>query len=82
MTDPCDQATNALRIIHNEAKESKKPFGVCIKALEMPFADFSVRLVEWLEIIKLMAVDKVFMYHLHLHPNVTKVRTTQYNFKA
>ena len=35
--------------------------------------DISLRLVEWFEILKQQKYDKVFMYVIHIHPNMTKV---------
>lgn len=41
--------------------------------MEFPYKDFSVQMVEWLEILRQQNVDRVFIYHLQIHPNVTKV---------
>jgi len=32
-----------------------------------------VRLVEWIELLNLLGADKIFMYQLQVHPNITKV---------
>ena len=75
----CDHATNALTVIHNaphperDSNASKRRVGVCVKALETPFNDMSVRLTEWLEAVRSLGADKVFVYWMSLHPNVTKV---------
>ena len=50
-----DQPTNVLRVIHNQPKEKpaagKANIGVCVQAFRFKTYDFSVRLVEWLEMV-------------------------------
>lgn len=69
---PCDTATNNLRVIYNVPKERKK-IAVCVKGLDFYREDLSVKLVEWLELLFLLGVDKVFLYQLQVHPNISKV---------
>lgn len=54
--NPCDNATNNLRVIYNKPKE-KKDFAVCVKGLDLPNADVSVKLTEWIELIGKMFVS-------------------------
>jgi len=72
----CDNATTNLRVVYNklpaEEKEKKK-FAVCVKGLDFPDDDLSVRLVEWFELLNQLGADKIFLYNLEVHPNVTKV---------
>ncbi|UYV64538.1 hypothetical protein LAZ67_3001139 [Cordylochernes scorpioides] len=68
----CDQPTNNLRVIHN-VPPVKKDFAVCVKGLDFLHDDLSVRLVEWLELLRLLGADKVFLYELEVHPNISKV---------
>merc|ERR1712013_3235 len=35
--------------------------------------DLSVRLIEWIELLTTLGADKIFLYNLEVHPNVTKV---------
>ena len=35
--------------------------------------DVSMRLVEWLEVLRQQGYDTVFVYVVHVHPNVLKV---------
>lgn len=70
--NPCDTASNNLRVIYNKPK-IKKEFAVCVKGLDFLHEDLSVRLVEWIELIGLLGADKIFFYQLQVHPNVTKV---------
>lgn len=72
----CDTATNNLRVIYNKlprGETKKKKFAVCVKGLDFPTDDLSVRLTEWIEMLSLLGADKIFLYNLEVHPNVTKV---------
>jgi len=70
---PCDNATNNLRVIYNKHEGKKHKFAVCVKGLDFPDDDLSVRLVEWLELLHTLGAHKIFLYNLEVHPNVTKV---------
>ena len=69
---PCDSATNNLRVVYNKP-DKKKEFAVCVKGLDFLHEDLSVRLVEWIELLGILGVDKVFFYELQVHPNISKV---------
>ena len=73
--NPCDMATSNLRVIYNKPAEGegKKKFAVCVKGLDFPEDDLSVRLTEWIELLTSLGADKIFLYNLEVHPNVTKV---------
>lgn len=71
--EPCQTATNNLRVIYNKHEGPKDKFAVCVKGLDFPDDDLSVRLVEWLELLTSLGASKVFLYNLEVHPNVTKV---------
>ncbi|KAM7350267.1 uncharacterized protein ACRADG_008882 [Cochliomyia hominivorax] len=71
----CDTAANSLKVVYNkpEYPEKKQQFAVCVKGLEFPYEDQSSRLVEWLEMLKILGVHKVYMYELNIHVNISKV---------
>ncbi|XP_071439396.1 uncharacterized protein [Hetaerina americana] len=69
---PCDTATNNLRVIFNNPGK-KKGFAVCVKGLDFLHEDLSVRLVEWIELLGILGAEKVFLYELQVHPNISKV---------
>ena len=69
----CDTATNNLKVIYNKPEGEKKKFAVCVKGMDFPEDDLSVRLVEWIELLNTLGADKIFLYNLEVHPNVTKV---------
>ncbi|XP_018024405.1 uncharacterized protein LOC108680144 [Hyalella azteca] len=47
--------------------------GVCGPALFYYQEDFSVRLVEWLELLRALGTSQVFLYVTRVHPNIEKV---------
>uniref|UniRef100_A0A2H1WBD4 Glycosyltransferase family 92 protein n=1 Tax=Spodoptera frugiperda TaxID=7108 RepID=A0A2H1WBD4_SPOFR len=71
----CDRATNNLRVHFDMPKPpaQRKDFAVCVKGLDFLHEDLSVRLVEWIELVRLLGADKIFFYELQVHPNITKV---------
>ncbi|XP_065340740.1 uncharacterized protein LOC135940028 [Cloeon dipterum] len=75
VANPCDNATNNLRVIDNRAPLGKKlNFAVCVKAMNFKHQPFvSIRLVEWIEMHKILGADKIYIYELQVHPNTTRV---------
>ncbi|XP_064080831.1 uncharacterized protein LOC135197717 [Macrobrachium nipponense] len=72
--NPCDMATTNLKVNYILPPSGQKEgFAVCVKGVSLPFNDYSVRLIEWLELLFILGVDKVFLYNFDMHPNVTKV---------
>ncbi|KAJ8882398.1 hypothetical protein PR048_014206 [Dryococelus australis] len=68
----CDKATNILKVIHDQP-DNKKTFAVCVKGMHILQGDYAVRLVEWLELLRILGADKVFMYKLHVHASIERV---------
>ena len=68
----CEPPTNNLRI-NNIVPAVKKRFAVCVKGLDFLQVDMSVRLVEWIELLGLLGADKIFLYELEVHPNISRV---------
>ena len=80
---------NLLHVIHgHEKREGKKSlqnvskggsgmknkkFAVCIKWLDFYDHDVSLRIIEWIEMIKILGGGHVFMSQLHVHKNISKV---------
>lgn len=64
--------TNNLPV-NNQRPPVKQEFGVCVKGLDFPNEDISVRLVEWLELLELMGASKVFLYNLNINENTSRV---------
>ena len=68
----CDKVSNNLKV-NNHRPAVKKKFAVCVKGLDFLYEDMSVRLVEWLELLRLLGASKVFLYDLEVHSNISKV---------
>jgi len=69
----CDTATSNLRVIYNPPDGEKEQFAVCVKGMDFPEDDLSVKLTEWIELLAALGANKIFLYNLEVHPNVTKV---------
>src|SRR5699024_4380182 len=67
--------SNVLRVDVPKPKSrpSKRSIGVCMIALKFATFDISSRLVEYLEWIRLMGVEKVHMYVLSINDNMKRV---------
>lgn len=48
-------------------------FNFYLQGLDFLHEDLSVRLIEWLELLSLLGADKVFVYELQTHANMSKV---------
>ncbi|EDX00865.1 uncharacterized protein LOC6523884 [Drosophila yakuba] len=58
----------------SSATSSTDPkFVVCVKAMDFPYEDKSWRLIEWLELMRLLGAQKVVLYDAQMHPNMTRV---------
>ncbi|XP_053202605.1 uncharacterized protein LOC128387433 [Panonychus citri] len=68
----CQKARNNLRVINNRP-EVKQDFAVCVKGLDFLHEDLSVRLIEWIELLKILGTKKIFLYEMEIHPNISKV---------
>ncbi|KAK2718444.1 uncharacterized protein LOC136037819 isoform X2 [Artemia franciscana] len=68
---PCDAARTNLRVI-NDRPEKKGKFAVCVKGLDFLDVDLSVRLIEWIELLSILGAEKIFLYELEVHPNISK----------
>lgn len=56
--------SNVVKVINNTPEPGfhKPSIGICVQAFRFATRDVSVRLVEWLEMVKLMGGDKVYFY--------------------
>ncbi|XP_017472847.1 PREDICTED: uncharacterized protein LOC108363849 [Rhagoletis zephyria] len=76
VSSECARATNNLRVIYDpppEGNRTQRGFAVCSTALYNPYRENSVRLVEWLELLRILGADHVMLPTFGLHPNATKV---------
>ena len=73
-TNDCPKkAHNSLRVIYEKPNKTKESFAVCHKALRFSVNDLSLRLIEWLELLRILGVSKVFLYSFGVHLNVERV---------
>ncbi|KAL1415404.1 hypothetical protein MTO96_006829 [Rhipicephalus appendiculatus] len=70
-----DKPTNNVRVMNNRPA-AKQDFAVCVKGLDFLKDDLSVRLIEWIELLNILGAQKIFLYELDIHPNISK--TLQY----
>ena len=68
----CYKPYNYLKVIYNY--EEKKDFAVCVKGLNLlQDNDLSAKFVQWIEVLKIMGADKIFLYEWALHPDIQRV---------
>ncbi len=67
------ELTNNLRINYDSNNNIKEEFGACVQALRYSTVDYSIRLIEWLELLKILGVHKVYFYKFSVHNNMEKV---------
>lgn len=67
--------SNVMRVMHNQRDSNywTPSIGICVQAMRFSTYDISVRLVEWLEMVKLMGADQVYFYVFGAADNVVKV---------
>ena len=63
--------SNTLHII-NESKKEKSKFAICFKWMDFYDQDLSVRLIEWLEMIKILGASHVSLNILSTHPSMRR----------
>ncbi|XP_068141451.1 uncharacterized protein [Drosophila tropicalis] len=83
VSERCKRGTNLLKVIYepDEDKEdvlkSDNPnafrFAVCVKTMDFLYVDKSWRLIEWLELMRLLGVGKVVLYDGNMHTNMSRV---------
>lgn len=70
----CTEVKNNLLVRENRPLNGKKQrFAVCVKGLEFLHEDLSFRLVEWIELLKILGANKIFFYQFDLHPRLQQV---------
>ncbi|CAM1329109.1 Uncharacterised protein g9923 [Pycnogonum litorale] len=73
----CQNAKNLLKVVKKDGRDAKRRrksrIAVCVKGLDFPSGGMVTRLIEWLELIRILGADKVFVYDLNVHPDTYKV---------
>lgn len=77
----CQKGTkpsNNLRIFNRHRPDgAKKGIAVCSKALSL-LEDNSLRIIEWIELLRALGAEKVIIGVLSVHPNLMKVNKKVY----
>ncbi|XP_030374799.1 uncharacterized protein LOC115624281 [Scaptodrosophila lebanonensis] len=83
VSGPCDKATNLLKVVYEPQQLEDAPnvssedrslrFAICVKALDFLYDDMSWRLIEWLELMRLLGTSKVIFYSSPMHANISRV---------
>ncbi|XP_067005615.2 uncharacterized protein [Anabrus simplex] len=68
---PCEHSEVFLKI--NVRSASRRNFAVCVKGMDFLDQDISLRLVEWIELNRLLGADHFFIYVYSVHSNVQTV---------
>ena len=62
-----------IKVQQPKQVKEKKDFVICLKEIFLPYDDKSLQLSEWLEIYRLLGVDKAIIYTTgKQHPNMSK----------
>ena len=71
----CSKVTNALKVNYFPLRTGRNrgDVGVCVKALNFPAEDYTLRMTEWIELVRILGAAKIFVYVLDVHPNMAKV---------
>ena len=70
---PKNKPSNNLRVFYQtQENEEKQGFAVCSKGLSQ-LEDVSLKIIEWIELLRSLGVDKISLHILAVHPNVMKV---------
>ena len=75
MLDECprNKPSNNLRVFYDTHESGhKQGFAVCSKSLSH-LGDVSMRFIEWIELLRALGVNKIFLKILAVHTNVMKV---------
>ncbi|XP_068084146.1 uncharacterized protein [Anabrus simplex] len=73
---PCEKSDVFLHINFHKAR--RRNFALCVKGMNFLDQDISVRLVEWIELNKLLGAEHFFIYVYSVHPNIQRVLNYYY----
>ncbi|XP_035710762.1 uncharacterized protein LOC118436544 [Folsomia candida] len=73
LTGKCSMARNDLRLTYQLPPEDRKTFGLCVKGLNFPSKDISRKLVQWVEMLRILGVDGIHFHVFQVDPATEKV---------
>lgn len=71
-TKPCKVRQNPTFNIKHPSSDNRRNFTVCIKPLDFR-KDISLHLIQWIEILRILGVDRMEFYVKHLKKETLKV---------
>jgi hypothetical protein len=75
--NPCDKAQNLLKIIDNQPPNGvKRKFAICTKPLNIFDGVSPIKLIEWVEMMKILGAEQIFIYHRYI--NAENFRVMKY----
>ena len=69
---PCDEPLNLIKVSYEDIHKPKTNFSICLSPLHTKYNDM-LKLVEFLEVHKILGVQKIATYIESIGPNVSKV---------
>jgi hypothetical protein len=69
---PCSHSTINLKVVFDKPQKKEKA-AICVKGMDFPKDDMSIRLVEWIELNYILGVGKIYMYQLANSPRTMKI---------
>ena len=71
---PQNKPSNNLKLYYQtHENDEKQGFAVCSKGLSH-LDDVSLKIIEWIELLRSLGVDKISLHIIAVHPNVMKVK--------
>lgn len=78
--EECDLATNDVKLIFNWVeRREKQDFGICFKWIDFPTLDMSKRLIELIELLKILGVNGVHFPVMWSNNKTNEVGRSFYN---
>lgn len=71
-TKPCDNEGGNSFLITDDKDKSHHTFTVCVKPLDFP-EDISERLIQWIEINRILGAERIEIYVKSIEKNVWKI---------
>ncbi|XP_030385745.1 uncharacterized protein LOC115632654 [Scaptodrosophila lebanonensis] len=69
---PEQKQLNETTVLEKDGSRPLK-FAVCVKTMNFLYTDMSWRLIEWLELMRLLGAEKIVFYNGPMHANMTRV---------
>ncbi|XP_071053609.1 uncharacterized protein [Onthophagus taurus] len=71
-SDICETPSNNLYVNYDYGLEKKTKIGVCFNGFNL-VDEYSIKLLEWIELIKLLGGSNIYIYNLETHQNISRL---------